>query len=135
VPITTHGVVRWREQLVFEGGGPGKPPIPIDGDSRAGSSPVELFLVAGASCTAADIVDILEKMRVRLESLDIEVAGTRRDEHPRRVTAIHYRFTVRGEGADETKVRRAVDLSLEKYCSVHASLATDIRIDYDVVIA
>jgi putative redox protein len=72
---------------------------------------------------------------VRLESIDIEVAGTRRDEHPRRVTAIHYRFTVRGEGADETKVRLAVALSLEKYCSVHASLATDIRIDYDVVIA
>jgi putative redox protein len=135
VPITTRGVVRWREQLVFEGGGPGRPPFLIDGDSRAGTSPVELLLVAGASCTAADIVGILEKMRVRLESLDIEVAGTRRDEHPRRVTAIHYRFTVRGEGADETKVRRAVDLSLEKYCSVHASLATDIRIDYDVVIA
>jgi putative redox protein len=135
VPITTRGVVRWREQLVFEGGGPGRPPFLIDGDSRAGTSPVELLLVAGASCTAADIVGILERMRVRLESLDIEVAGTRRDEHPRRVTAIHYRFTVRGEGADETKVRRAVDLSLEKYCSVHASLATDIRIDYDVVIA
>lgn len=133
--ITTQGAVRWRQQLVFEGGGPGRPPIPIDGDSRAGTSPVELLLVAAATCTGADVVGILEKMRVRLEALDIHVIGTRREEHPRRVTALHYRFTVRGEGADETKVRRAVDLSLEKYCSVHASLATDIRVDYDVVIA
>jgi len=135
VAITTQGAVRWRQQLVFEGGGSGRPPIPIDGDSRAGTSPVELLLVAAATCTGADVVGILEKMRVRLEALDIHVIGTRREEHPRRVTALHYRFTVRGEGADETKVRRAVDLSLEKYCSVHASLATDIRVDYDVVIA
>jgi len=133
--ITTQGAVRWRQALVFEGGGPGRPPFTIDGDSKAGTSPVELLLVAGASCTGADIVEMLEKMRVRLETLDIEVVGTRREEHPRRVTAIHFRFTVRGQGADETKVRRAVDLSLEKYCSVMASLAPDIRVEYDVVIA
>jgi len=135
VAVTTQAVARWRERLVFEGGGPGRPPVPIDGESRAGTSPVEFLLVAAATCTGADVVDILGKMRVRLEALDIEVVGTRREEHPRRVTALHYRFTVRGEGADETKVRRAVDLSLEKYCSVHASLAPDIRVDYDVVIA
>ena len=133
--ITTQGVVRWRQDLVFEGGGPGRTPFTIDGDSKAGTSPVELLLVAGASCTGADIVGILEKMRVQLEALEIEVVGTRREEHPRRVTAIHFRFTVRGEGADDAKVRRAVDLSLEKYCSVMASLAPDIRVEYDVVIA
>ncbi len=133
--VTTQAIARWREQLVFDGGGPGRPPVPIDGDSRAGTSPVEFLLVAAATCTGADVVGILEKMRVRLEALDIEVVGTRREEHPRRVTALHYVFTVRGAGADEPKVRRAVDLSLEKYCSVHASLAPDIRVDYDVVIA
>ena len=133
--ITTQGVARWRQELVFEGSGPGRPPFTIDGDSRAGTSPVELLLVAAATCTGADVVGILEKMRVRLESMDIEVLGTRREEHPRRLTALHYLFTVRGEGADVTKVRRAVELSLEKYCSVMASLATDIRVDYDVVIA
>lgn len=133
--VTTQAVARWRTQLVFDGGGPGRPPVPIDGDSQAGTSPVEFLLVAAATCTGADVVGILEKMRVQLEGLDIDVVGTRRDEHPRRLTALHYVFTVRGEGADETKVRRAVDLSIEKYCSVHASLAPDIRVDYDVVIA
>jgi putative redox protein len=127
--------MRWREQLVFEGGGAGRPPVVVDGDSRAGTSPVELLLLAGAACTGADIVPMLEKMRVTLRTLDVEVVGTRRTEHPRRFTAIHFRFRVSGPGVDETKVRRAVDLSLEKYCSVMTSLASDIRVSYDVVLA
>jgi len=127
--------VRWRDHLVFEGGGAGRPSIVMDGDSKAATSPVELLLVAGAGCTGADIVGILEKMRVDLRTLDMDVEGTRRDEHPRRFTAIHLRFRVSGAGIDETKVRRAVDLSLEKYCTVMASLAPDIRVSYDVAIA
>jgi putative redox protein len=63
------------------------------------------------------------------------VVGTRRETEPRRYIAIAFHFTVRGEGADETKVRRAIDLSLEKYCSVVASLAPDISISYDVTVA
>ncbi len=127
--------VRWRDHLVFEGGGAGRPSIVMDGDSKAATSPVELLLVAGAGCTGADIVGILEKMRVDLRTLEMDVEGTRRDEHPRRFTAIHFRFRVSGAGIDETKVRRAVDLSLEKYCTVMASLAPDIRVSYDVAIA
>lgn len=127
--------VRWRNQLVFEGGGTGRPAQLVDGDGQIATSPVELLLVAGATCTGADIVGILEKMRVTLRTLEIDVAGTRREEYPRRFTAIHFRFRVSGAGADEPKVRRAVDLSLEKYCSVMASLAPDIRVSYDVAIA
>ena len=127
--------LRWREKLVFEGGGSGRPPMLVDGDSRAASSPVEVLLLAAAACSGADVVPILEKMRIVLRSLDVDVEGTRREEHPRRFTAIHFRFRVSGDGVDEAKVRRAVDLSLEKYCSVMASLAPDIRVDYDVTIA
>jgi len=131
----TAGVtMRWRERLVFEGGGRGRPPIVVDGDSALATSPVELLLLAGATCTAADVVAILEKMRVGLHSLDVAMTGTRREEHPRRFTAIHIQFSVTGEGADETKVRRAVDLSLETYCSVMNSLAPDIQVSYDVTI-
>jgi putative redox protein len=132
----TAGVtMRWREQLVFEGGGAGRPPIVVDGDSAVATSPVELLLLAGATCTSADVVSILEKMRVGLRSLEVAVTGTRREEQPRRFTAIHFQFNVSGEGADETKVRRAVELSLEKYCSVMTSLAPDIQVSYDVTIA
>ena len=131
----TAGVtMRWREQLVFEGGGSDQPPIVVDGDTKVATSPVELLLLAAATCTSADVVSILEKMRVVLRSLEVAMTGTRREEYPRRFTAIHFQFSVSGEGADETKVRRAVDLSLEKYCSVMASLAPDIQVSYDVTI-
>lgn len=132
---TASASMRWREQLVFEGGGAGRPAIVVDGDSRVATSPVELLLFAAAACTGADIVPMLEKMRVALHSLAVEAVGTRREDFPRRFTAIHFRFRVAGAGVEESKVRRAVDLSLEKYCSVVASLAPDIRITYDVVLA
>lgn len=127
--------MRWLEQLKFEGSGTGRPTILVDGDSKVATSPVELLLLAAATCSASDVVIILQKQRVKLERLEVQMHGTRRDAEPRRYTAIAYHFTVRGEGADEVKVRRAIDLSLEKYCSVVASLAPDIAISYDVAIA
>lgn len=132
---TAEVTLRWLRDLQFEGGGAGKPAILVDGDSTAATSPVELLLLAAASCTASDIVIILQKQRIQLETLDIAVRGTRREEQPRRYTAIAFHFAVRGAGADDLKVRRAIDLSLEKYCSVVASLAPDIPISYDVTIA
>lgn len=127
--------MRWLRDLQFEGSGNGRPPILVDGDSKVATSPVELLLVSAATCTASDIVIILQKQRIKLEALEIAVRGTRREEQPRRYTAIAFHVRVRGAGADEVKVRRAVDLSLEKYCSVVTSLAPDIAISYDVTIA
>lgn len=132
---TAEVTLRWLRDLQFEGGGAGKPAILVDADSTVATSPVELLLLAAASCTASDIVIILQKQRIQLEALDIAVRGTRREEQPRRYTAIAFHFAVRGDGADDLKVRRAIDLSLEKYCSVVASLAPDIPISYDVTIA
>jgi putative redox protein len=126
--------VRWREGLVFDAQAPGRAAVAVDGNSTAATSPVEMLLVAAASCTAADVVLILEKQRVALRTLEVRVRGTRRAEEPRRYTALHFTYTLTGAGADETKARRAIDLSLEKYCSVVASLAPDIRISYDVAI-
>lgn len=129
--------VQWQGGLRFQagaGGGAARPPVLVDGDGQAATSPVEMLLVAAASCTAADVVIILQKQRVKLATLDVAVRGTRRETEPRRFTAIAFTFTVRGENADDVKVRRAIDLSIEKYCSVLASLAPDIRITYDVAI-
>ena len=132
---TAEVTVRWKEGLQFEGSPAGRPAILVDGDSRTATSPVELLLVSAATCTASDVVIILQKQRVKLAALEVAMVGTRRETQPRRYTAIKFHFTVRGEGADETKVRRAIDLSLEKYCSVVASLAPDISISYDATVA
>ena len=126
--------LRWREALEFAATTPGRPAVVVDANDTVAVSPVELLLVAAASCTASDVVLILQKQRVALRLLEVHVRGTRREEQPRRFTALHFVFTVAGDGADEAKARRAVDLSLEKYCSVVASLAPDIRISYDVAL-
>lgn len=124
----------WQEELHFRGGEPGKPGIPIDGDNALGPGPMLTLLLAAASCTGSDVVLVLRKMRVELSKFSIEVAGTRREEEPRRYVAIHFTYRLNGAGLDETKARRAIDLSLEKYCSVIHSLAPDSKISYDLAL-
>jgi putative redox protein len=124
----------WEGDQSFRGGVPDRPKVLVDGHGVTAPSPVDQLLIAAASCTGIDVVLILEKMRATIASFRIEVAGERRTEAPKRFLAIHFRFLISGEGIDETKLRRAVDLSLEKYCSVVHSLAPDIRITYDAVV-
>jgi putative redox protein len=130
-----HIVLDWERDMVFRGGEPGGPSLVVDGDNALAPGPMLTLLLAAASCSGSDVVTILEKMRVGLRTLRVEVRGTRRDETPRRYTAIRFEFHLGGEALDEPKARRAIDLSLEKYCSVVASLAPDIAISYGLTLA
>jgi putative redox protein len=127
---TKRATVIWQQGLRFAGSEPGGPAITVDGDKIMGPGPMLTLLLAAAACTGSDVVLILEKMRVNLRGLRIEVAGTRREEEPRRYVAIHLDYHLGGEGIDPVKARRAIDLSLEKYCSVIHSLAPDITVTY-----
>jgi putative redox protein len=127
---TKHITLDWREKLVFQGGAPGGPTQTIDGDNATAPGPMLQLLLAAASCSGSDVVVILEKMRVRLTQLRIEASGVRREEEPRRYLSIHFQYHIGGEGIDEAKARRAIELSLEKYCSVVNSLAPDIGITH-----
>lgn len=132
---TKQVVVTWSEGLKFEGGQLGGPAITVDGNGAAGPSPVVTLLIAAAGCTGSDVISILQKMRQAVTGFRIEVAGVRREEEPRRFVSLHLVYHVSGEAIDETKVRRAIDLSLEKYCSVTHSLAPDIAVTYDVALS
>lgn len=114
---------------------PATPAIEIDGDGSSGPSPMISLLMAAAGCTGSDVVSILQKMRVQLAQVVVEVSGERREEHPRRYLSVHYRYQISGEGLDQDKAERAVTLSLEKYCSVLHSLAPDIKVTHEVVLA
>jgi putative redox protein len=127
---TKQIVLQWQEGLRFSGGESTGPAIVIDGDNTAGPGPMLALLLAAAACSASDVVIILEKMRVKLRELRIEASGMRREQEPRRYQAIHFTYRIAGAGLDETKARRAIDLSLEKYCSVVHSLAPDIAVTY-----
>ena len=131
---TTDIEVHWRGGRRFEGGASGKPWAVTDGNGAEAPSPVEMLLLAAAGCIMVDVVIILEKARVGLERLAVDVAGLRREEPPRRFLDIRFTFHIAGSGLDEAKARRAIDLSLEKYCSVVHSLAKDITIAYDLVL-
>lgn len=129
-----HVMLEWEHGLVFRGGEPGGPAMVIDGDNAAAPGPMLTLLAAAAVCSGADVVSILEKMRVTLHELRIEVSGERREEHPRRYTAIHLQYHLRGDGLDAVRAARAIDLSIEKYCSVIHSLAADIRVTHGLTL-
>ena len=127
-------VLGWRHDLVFEGGAAGKPSVVLDGAAAEGPSPMEALLLALAGCTGSDVVSILQKKRADLRDFRVEVVGERRDEHPKRYTAITLRYHVSAPGLGESQARRAIDLSLEKYCSVTHSLAKDIAVRYELLL-
>ena len=132
---TKRIALTWERGLVFRGGAPGGPEVVIDGDNTTGPGPMLNLLLAAGACSGSDVVAILGKMRVGLRELRIEVRGLRREQEPKRYTSIHFDFHLAGDGLDETRARRAIDLSLEKYCSVVASLAPDITIAYGLTLA
>ncbi len=124
----------WQHKLVFSGGVAGGPSLTLDGNGAEAPGPMDTLLLALAACTGSDVVSILEKMRFPVRALTIEVTGERRTEHPKRYTAIVLTFRINAPGVSEERARHAIDLSMEKYCSVHHSLAPDIAQRYELVL-
>jgi putative redox protein len=124
----------WTGGLRFTAGKIGGPVIALDGDGEMAPSPVVALLCAAGACSGADVVSIIEKKRINLTRCHVEVGGDRREDYPRRFTAIWLRFTLAGEGLTEAAARQAVDLSVEKYCSVMLSLNPDITVRTEIVI-
>ncbi|HEX6132951.1 MAG TPA: OsmC family protein [Longimicrobiales bacterium] len=121
------------EALRLRGGRVGGPEIVLDSDGAAGPSPPVALALALAGCMAVDVLDMTQKMRVPLTGLRVVVEGDRRPEPPRRFTALRQKFIASGVAAeDEPKVRRAIDLSREKYCSVLHSLREDIAMSFEL---
>ncbi|MER3536240.1 MAG: osmotically inducible protein OsmC [Thermus sp.] len=99
----------------------------IDGDHPpTGPRPMELLLMALGACTAYDVVDIMNKKKQPLARYRVEVEGIRAETHPRRYTQITVRHIASGPQVTEEALRRAVELSHTKYCSVSASLNAEI---------
>ncbi len=128
-------LLRWTgEDLVFRGRAAGAPEIVVDGDNTAGASPMRLLLLSVAGCMAIDVVMILEKSRVPVESLEVEVDGERAETPPRRYRSLSLVYRVEGPGPEhQDKLQRAVDLSRDTYCSVLHSLRDDLELDIRIV--
>jgi len=97
-----------------------------NGEGDAGMRPAELLPVALAGCTGMDVMSILRKKRQDVRGYRIEVGGTQMDGHPNAFTRMDVTHVVEGTSVDVDAVRRAIDLSASKYCSVGATLASGI---------
>jgi len=89
----------------------------------AAPTPMELVLMALAGCTGMDVVSILEKKRQPAESIEIHVRGTRAQDHPRGYIEIELEYVLSGAQLTDEAVARAIELSVNKYCSVGGMLA------------
>jgi len=99
-------------------------------DEGVGMKPSEMLLVALASCTAVDVVEILGKKRAGLESLEISAEAEQEKDPPWTFRKIHLTYRLKGSALNEKDVAQAIDLSEQKYCSVAATLRGEAEITY-----
>lgn len=109
--------------------------VDVNGSRNSAPTPMELVLVALASCTAVDVIGILQKKRERVTNYRVEVRGERRDVHPRSYKRMEVRHIITGHGISAKAVAQAVELSGSKYCSVAASLrpTAEISSTYEII--
>lgn len=127
--------LKWDGVLGFEStGGAGKT-IMTDASIEAGGrgsgpTPMELILFGLGGCMGIDVVLILKKSRIELTSFSMELEGERAAENPRGFTRIKIDLILKGKGLTEAAISRAVNLSMEKYCSVRSSLKAEVVTEY-----
>ena len=132
-----EATVRWAGRMTFVGRAGSNHLVPMDsgpefgGDSSA-TKPMELMLVALGGCTGMDVAPILKKMRQNVTAVELNITAERSEEHPKPYTKIDIEYIVTGGDLDEEKVKHAVELSQEKYCSVSAMLRKSCPISYTV---
>jgi putative redox protein len=119
--------------MEYLGSGEVGPGVIIDGGSETGPGPMDSLLLALAGCMAVDVQVILERSRVPMTGLEVEVEGERAETHPRRYTRVRLIYRVEGPQAEhQAKLERAVALSREKFCSVLHSLRPDIETEIEI---
>lgn len=108
--------------MTFRANVEGSPAIVMDaeqeGEPIPGPSPMQTALLAAIGCTASDVVWILNKQRVPFTRVEIDADAERAKQDPKVFTKIHMHYRVYGDAIKEAAVKRAIDLSTEKYCSV-----------------
>lgn len=98
-------------------------------DEQDGISPMEMAALSVVGCSSIDLLTILEKQRQSIDDFDAEVTAERADEPPRVFTDLHLHYALSGDVSPD-KVRRAIDLSLDKYCSVSNMIDQTATITY-----
>ena len=107
---------------------------PDVGGRDTGLRPMELLLIGLGGCSGMDVVSILKKKKQIISNFEITVQGQKAEDHPKKFTGIHIEFVIKGKNISEEAVKKAVQLSMDKYCSVKATLEGSAKIDYTYTI-
>jgi len=119
--------IKWLEEAQMDGESVSGHHINIDGPESIGGRnqgmrPMEMMLMSVGACSTVDVISILKKARQDVTDCVVELEGERADAIPAVFEKIHLHFKVSGNNLDESKVKRAVELSAEKYCSASIML-------------
>jgi len=128
--------VKWLQDASFEGQSGSGHRIVMDGPPEAGGTnsgirPMEMVLLGVGGCTAFDVMLILKKSRQQVEDCVVELKAQRAESEPKVFTHIHIHFVVTGKNLSEKHVKRAIELSAEKYCSASIMLKNSVEITHD----
>lgn len=127
--------IKQVEGLTFVGKADSNHWVTIDGPesffgSEAASRPMELLLISLGSCTASDVAAILNKKHVDLHKFEVNLTGERSETHPKIFTKIHIEYVFTGQNLKHEDIKRAIELSQNKYCPISSMLMKTVEITY-----
>lgn len=127
--------VVWNGKMQFTGTTPSNFDIVMDavpehGGENKGPAPMELIPVALGGCTGMDVISILNKMKEKVEHFEMRITTERATEHPKVYTKVHIEYIFKGENLNEENIKKAIELSQNKYCSVSAILRETAEVTY-----
>ncbi len=132
--------VKWVQDVQFIGETGSGHSIVMEGPEEYGghgtaARPMEMILLGLGGCTSFDVIHILKKARQPIEDCVVSVSAERSDEIPKVFTKIHLHYTVTGQALNPKQVKKAIELSAEKYCSASIMLGKSVEIvhDFDIV--
>ena len=131
-------VVNWlkNDDINFEAVTENGNQVVMDSTEKLGAKPMEMILMGLGGCASYDVVSILQKGRQAISDVRCELTATRADSIPAVFTEIHLPFVVTGSDVKEVQVKKAIELSAEKYCSASKMLSAGgvtITHDYEII--
>lgn len=131
-------IVKLVEGMQFVGRGKSGHAVLMDSSDKSGgadsaASPVEVMLCSLGGCTGMDVISILRKMKTEPDDLSVEIKDTRAPDYPKVFTDIHITYRVRGN-VPEANLKKAIELSLTKYCPIANSLSGVANVTSEYVI-
>lgn len=130
--------MQWKGDMAFETDLDGHKLVvdapEVAGGKDSGPRPKVLMLTALAGCTGMDVVSLFKKMRIDFTDLNIRVEANMTEEHPKHFDEMKIVYEITGNNIDEVKVKKAIDMSMEKYCGVSAVYKKAMPMSYEVLI-